>query len=71
MTKEQAQEYVARWEAVKAIEIAEQRARTIERRWQQLNAIWEMALALGLPPRERRDLEIVRARWAKLKGLEE
>ena len=70
MTKEQAQEYRARWEAVKAVEIAEQRASTIERRWQQLNAIWELALALGLPRRERKGLEVVRARWAKLKGLD-
>ncbi len=70
MTKEQAQEYRARWEAVKAVEIAEQRASTIERRWQQLNAIWELALELGLPRRERKGLEVVRARWAKLKGLD-
>ena len=71
MTKEQAQEFQDRWQAVKAIQIAERRASSIERRWQQLNAIWEMALALGLPPRTRRDVEVVRARWAKLKRQEE
>ena len=68
MTKEQAAEYRARWEAVKAIEIAEQRAATIQQRWQQLNAILRMARGLRLPPPER-DEEVVRQRWAKLKDL--
>jgi hypothetical protein len=70
MTKEQAQEYRARWEAVQAIEIAEQRAATVQERWRQLNAVWRLAQGLRLPPPER-DEEVVRARWAKLKGLEE
>ncbi len=70
ISKQQAQEYRARWDAVAAIELEEQRAASVSQRWQQLNDIFRMGLALGLPlESEAREQEItgVRQRWLKLK----
>jgi len=74
ITKQQAQEYRARWEAVAAIEQQEQRAASISQRLQQLNAIWRLAKGLGLQlenEKREKEVEIVRQRWARLKGIEE
>lgn len=71
MTKEQAQEFRARLLMISANDIPDQAAITPEQERQRLVVIGEMASATGLPPRERRDLETVRARWAKLRGLAE
>ncbi len=70
MTKEQAQEFRDRWQAVNAIEVAEQQAATVQQRWHELNALWEEARLLGLPLQEAEDVEVVRARWVRLKELE-
>lgn len=70
MNKQQLLEYRGRWKAVAAIELEEQRAATISQRWQQLNDIFRMAMALGLPletPEREKEVEIVRQRWIKLK----
>ena len=57
-----------RWQAVAAIEAAEQQATTIEARWRQTNSILGMALALGLDLTHREDEEnTVRMRWMKRK----
>jgi hypothetical protein len=59
-----------RWQAVAALEREEQRDASVALRWQQLNAILRLAIGLGLPLREQFEEEIVRQRWAKLKGTQ-
>jgi hypothetical protein len=62
------QEYRSRWQAVAEVEAAEQREATIANRWQQLNAILQMAMALGLDLDAQAEDELaVWQRWAKLK----
>jgi hypothetical protein len=57
-----------RWQAVAAVELEEQRAASIEQRWQQLNALLQIAIGLKLPLGEQEDEDSVHHRWAKLKG---
>ena len=59
-----------RWQAVAALKREEQREASVALRWQQLNAILRLATGLGLPLREQFEEEIVRQRWAKLKGTQ-
>ena len=59
-----------RWQAVAALEREEQREASVALRWQQLNAILRLAIGLRLPLREQFEEEIVRQRWAKLKGTQ-
>jgi len=59
-----------RWQAVAALEREEQREASVALRWQQLNAIQRLAIGLELPLREQFEEEIVRQRWAKLKGTQ-
>lgn len=67
MDEQAAREFRERWQAVAAVEIEEQRAASVALRWQQLNAILRLAAGLGLQP-GKSDAEIVRERWARLKG---
>jgi len=59
-----------RWQAVAALEREEQREASVALRWQQLNAILRLAIGLELPLREQFEEELVRQRWAKLKGTQ-
>ncbi len=60
-----------RWQEVEAIEIEEQRMASVALRWQQLNAIFRLAVGLGIPlPGPDEQEQSVRQRWAKLKGVE-
>jgi hypothetical protein len=64
-------EFRERWQAVAAVEAEEQRTASIALRWQQLNAILRLAIGLGLPLAESdKEEEIVRQRWARLKGVQ-
>lgn len=68
MDKKLVREFRERWQAVAAIEAEEQRAASIDLRWQQLNAILQMAAALGVLPEEQdEEEEMVRRRWVRLK----
>ena len=59
-----------RWREVEAIEIEEQRMASVALRWQQLNAIFRLAVGLGLTLAESDEQEqIVRRRWMKLKEI--
>ncbi len=70
MDKNLLKEYRARWEAVAEIEKQEQQNTTVEQRWRKFVAIMRMARELGLKKTENNvELEIVRQRWRKLKGL--
>jgi hypothetical protein len=62
-------EYRDRWHAVSEVEEAEQRQASVEDRWRRLNAIHQMAVALGLDLRAQdEDEAIVWERWARLKA---
>ena len=68
MDPQQAREYRARWQAVAAIEEEEQKASSVQSRWQQLNAILRLAAGLRLNVAQPDEEEEVRARWARLKA---
>lgn len=62
-------EYRARYEAVAQVEAAERQAMTLEERWEKLNALVRMAVALGVDlTEESADDAEVWARWARLKA---
>jgi len=69
MDSQQAREFRERWQAVATVEAEEQRAAPIALRWQQTNAIFRLAMGLGLLQAEGDDAEIeaVRRRWALLR----
>jgi hypothetical protein len=70
MDAQWAREFRERWQAVAAAEAEEQRTASLDTRWQQMNAILGLAIALRLPIAEAdRQEETVRQRWAKLKSL--
>lgn len=59
-----------RWQAVAAVEAAERQAGTISERWQQLNAIYRLALSLDImPAAETAVLDAGRRRWQTLYAL--
>jgi hypothetical protein len=61
--------YLYRWEAVEAVEREEALSTSIEVRWLQLNALYGMALSLGiLNTKESVNEEVVRQRWATLRA---
>jgi len=61
-------EYRNRWQAISEVEEAEQRQAAAEDRWRRLNAIYQMAVALGLDLRAQdEDEAVVWERWARLK----
>ena len=62
-----AKQFRDRWQAVAAVEAEEQRAASIELRWKQLNALWQLAVGLGLRPEPDETENQVRERWARLK----
>ena len=65
---EKIKEFRANWQAVAAVENAEQRAASVDLRWRQLNTLVALASGLGLSmTAEEDETELVR-RWAKLKG---
>jgi hypothetical protein len=62
-----AKQFRDRWQAVAAVEDQEQRAASISLRWKQFNAIWQLALGLGMQPEPDETEILVRERWARLK----
>ncbi len=66
MDKKLLREYRERYHIVAEMELQEQQAATVAERWQQLNALWN--LASGLKIRSTADdVAIVRHRWVQLK----
>jgi hypothetical protein len=62
-------EYRARWQAIAEVEEAEQQEATVQSRWRQLNAIYQLAVTLGLDLRAlSQDEATVWQRWARLKA---
>ncbi|MBU0703825.1 MAG: hypothetical protein KKC18_08155 [Chloroflexi bacterium] len=68
MNSQQAREFRDRWQAVATIETKEQIATPIALRWQQTNAILCLAMGLALSEEGGAEIEVVRRRWARLKG---
>ena len=67
MDASDARAYIERWRAVERIERMEAQAATVQERWQQLNALFGLALALGLLARPvANQEESVWQRWAIL-----
>lgn len=64
--------YRSRWEAVAQIEEQERRQATIGQRLQQLNRLFQLAVALRIYEKavehNRVGAEIARTRWVQLKG---
>jgi hypothetical protein len=63
--------YRDRWRAVEAVEREERRVTSLALRWQQTNAIFRLAMGMGLLADDSPDdqeLEVYR-RWARLKGV--
>lgn len=64
--------YRQRWTAVAAFEAAERQASSVAERWQQLNALYWMALNLNiLPQNQDIVLEDGWQRWQALYALEQ
>jgi len=71
MDDQQVREFRDRWKAVAAIEAEEKRVASMALRWQQMNTILCLAMGLGLPLTEPdAEEEVVRRRWARLKGVQ-
>jgi hypothetical protein len=62
--------YIERLKALEEVSTKEHRVLSVEENWQKLNALYGLGKALGWEEADR-DLEIVRARWVKLKELYE
>lgn len=70
LDKKLAREFRDRWKAVEAVEAEEQKAASMELRWQQLNSILRTAIGLGLPvTKSTEDEIIVYQRWVKLRSM--
>lgn len=69
MDSRQAKKFRARWQAVAVVEAKEQVESSITLRWQQTNAIFQLAMGLGLPMSKENNVETkaVLHRWALLK----
>jgi hypothetical protein len=72
MNRRQAKEFRARWQAVEAVEVEEQRAASIALRFRQMSAIFRIGMGLGLLRTEDDvETEAVRRRWVKLKEMQD
>ncbi len=71
MDKKLLREYRERYRIVAEVELQEQQAATIAERWQQLNALWNLASGLGIHSTTDDDVDIVRHRWVQLKEQHE
>lgn len=64
--------YRQRWTAVAAVEAAERQSSSTAERWQQLNALYRMALSLNiLPQNQDVALDEGQQRWQALYALEQ
>jgi len=69
MERQLAIAYRNRWVEVEAVEREEARRATPEQRWRQLVSLLRLASAIGLSPvPDEGEIELVRARWLKLKS---
>jgi hypothetical protein len=64
--KELMQIYQAGWKAAEEVQTEERRSASFELRWQQLNAAYGMAKALGILQSDPDEMKVIE-RWAILK----
>jgi len=64
--KDEIRAYQARWAEADAVIQAERRTASLELRWQQLNAAYQLGKDLGLQQPDPGELEVFK-KWAKLK----
>jgi hypothetical protein len=67
--KDEMAAYQQRWAEIEARQAQEQRSASLELRWQQLNAAYGMAKALGLLQPDPSEMEVYE-RWARLNNPE-
>jgi hypothetical protein len=67
MDKQLLHDYRERYRIVTELEQREQQAATIAERWQQLNALWSLAIGLGISNGADTGIDTVRQRWVNLK----
>lgn len=64
--------YRQRWTAVAAVEAAERQSSSIAERWQQLNALFRLAVSLNIVPQNQDiALDEGQQRWQALYALEQ
>jgi hypothetical protein len=64
--KDDLRAYKARWTEVEAVIAKERRSASLELRWRQLNAAFEMGKMLGLEREDPSEMEVIE-RWVKIK----
>ncbi len=62
MTRAQARRLRDRWRAAGLVGAMEHHASSVDLRWRQLNALWRVAIGLGLPLTEAEGVQEVRER---------
>jgi len=71
LTKEALEAYRSQWGAVAQIEAEERRRTTVGQRLQQLNTLFQLAIALHLYEKavlnNHKEAEVARHRWRRLK----
>lgn len=72
MTRPQAKAFRDRWQVVAAFEAEERKRASLMLRWQQMNALRNLTIGLGLSlPSSQEHERIAWERWAWLKELRE
>ena len=72
LTPQSLMAYRQRWQAVAAVEAAEQQVSSFSERWRQLNALLRLAQSLNiLPPPEKISLDKGYKRWQALYAHEQ
>ena len=70
LDKEALQAYRRRWQAVADVEAAERRAASLAERWQQMNTLLRLAMALKLSlGGDDQDADEGHQRWNRLRAL--
>jgi hypothetical protein len=67
LEKEALRAYRNRWQSVAKVEAAEQQSATLAERWQQLNALLQMAHFLELPVSRGQESEDPYRNWYKIR----
>jgi hypothetical protein len=67
LTKAQASAFLKRWKLVNAREREELGDTTLEQKWQQFEALTELAMGFGWVVKRGKDAASVRERWARLR----
>ncbi len=67
MDKEQIRLFQERWRAIREVETRERRSATPAVRWNQVNAIYRLALSLGLVEKAKENRRQGASNWVRIK----